>query len=54
MSLLHTEEFTFAFLHFMTQFILMKFEILCYFNHILLKLYLLSQHVTCACTHSAS
>lgn len=38
-SLLHTEAFTFTFLHFMTQFIVMKFEILCHFHHTLLNLY---------------
>lgn len=38
-SVSHTEAFIFAFLHFKTQFILMKFEVLCHFNHTLMKLY---------------
>lgn len=52
-SLLHTEALPFTFLDFMTQLILMKFEILCHFNHALPKLYLLSQHNTCTHTHIA-
>lgn len=52
--LLHTQAFTFAVFYISWQFILMKFENLCHFNHTLLKLYLLSQHVTCTHTHIAS